>query len=328
MKSAFIVSLDFELLWGMAGWSIDEVNTYMSHVEGARRALKGILDVLGRYGVKCTIGYVGGMNYTSVKDFKQVKVEKKPNYKRSIFSSYNSLLPHIGKELPEELFFCKDLLMELKENNNVELGSHTFSHYYCLEVGQTVDEFEADIKVAVSEATQQGIQLRTIIFPRNQVSIEYLEVCTRYGFTHYRGNLETYLYHSEQTPARMSLRRVLRLADTYINLSGHNCFCKPEVIGGMINVPGSRFYRPYSSALAMLEPLKVRRVKRSIEYAAKHGQIYHLWWHPHNFGLYTQKNLLQLEEICQFFKHMREKYGMESKFICEVQPEKSDMLKS
>lgn len=55
-----------------------------------------------------------------------------------------------------------------------------------------------------------------------------------------------------------------------------------------------------------------------IKYAAKHGEIYHLWWHPHNFGINTNENILQLENICNFFSEMRDKYGMNSKFMCEI----------
>lgn len=59
------------------------------------------------------------------------------------------------------------------------------------------------------------------------------------------------------------------------------------------------FLRPYSRSLAFGEPLKVKRILDSIEYAAKHSQIYHLWWHPHNFGLHIEENINQLEKICE-----------------------------
>ena len=85
----------------------------------------------------------------------------------------------------------------------------------------------------------------------------------------------------------------------------------------MINVPGSRFLRPYSHGLAFFEPLKVKRILNSIEYAAKHSQIYHLWWHPHNFGLHTDENINQLEKICECYQVMHRQYGMECKFISE-----------
>ena len=36
--------------------------------------------------------------------------------------------------------------MEIKNNGNHEIGSLTFSHYYCHETGQTIEQFEDDLK--------------------------------------------------------------------------------------------------------------------------------------------------------------------------------------
>ena len=317
MNGTFIISLDFELLWGLSGWNQSQIESYRSHVEGSLAALKRILEVLVHFDMKCSIAFVGGMNYRSTDELNNVAPELHPQYTTSIFSSYESLIPNIDKLYPNNLFFCKDVITELSKNPKVELASHTFSHYYCLEKGQSSQEFEADICTAVNEAKNSGISFKTIIFPRNQVSIDYLNICSEYGLTHYRGNLETFLYRSEHTPKKFSLRRVLRLLDAYVNLSGHNTYMQPKKEGQMINVPGSRFLRPYSRSLAFLEPLKVKRILDSIEYAAKHSQIYHLWWHPHNFGLHIEENINQLEKICECYQAMHRQYGMECKFISE-----------
>lgn len=317
MCGTFIISLDFELLWGLSGWKQNQIEVYRSHVEGSRLALKRILEVLERHDMKCTIAFVGGMGFYSTDELNAVAPKLQPHYSTSLFSSYESLIPNIDKLYPNNLFFCKDIITELAKNTNVELASHTFSHYYCLEEGQSSKEFVADIRTAVNEAKNSGISFKTIIFPRNQVSIDYLNICSEYGFTHYRGNMETFLYRSEHTPKKFSLRRVLRLLDAYVNLSGYNTYMYPKKDGKLINVPGSRFFRPFSSKLALLEPLKVKRVLDSIEYAAKHSQIYHLWWHPHNFGLHTEENINQLEKICECYQTMHKRYGMECKFISE-----------
>lgn len=319
MSGTFIVSLDFELLWGLAGWNVPQINAYKSHVEGSRLALESMLEIFDQYNVKSTIAFVGGMNFSSKQDFELIAPQLRPHYSESIFSSYNSLIPYIGSSFEEELFFCQEIIDKLSLNPNVELASHTFSHYYCLEKGQHEDEFEADIQTVRQEANKMEYPMRTIIFPRNQVSSDYLALCKLYGFTHYRGNLETFLYRSEQTPSKFSLRRILRLVDAYINLSGYNVYSSPIVDkSGLLNVPGSRFLRPYSPALSILEPFKVRRIKKSIEYAAKHFQMYHLWWHPHNFGLHTKENIKQLKRICCCFQDMHESYGMQSRFISEI----------
>lgn len=324
MNGTFIISLDFELLWGLAGWNHSQIESYKSNVKGSIPALFRILEVFKKYDIKCTIGFVGGMNHTSVEEFINDTPIHKPKYANSLFSSYNSLIPNVDKIYEKDLFFCKDVIEKLSKDTNVELASHTFSLYYCLEKGQSKEEFEDDIIAAVNEAKKLGIALNTIIFPRNQVSKDYLSICSNYGITHYRGNLETFLYRSEQTPKKYSLRRILRLLDTYINISGHNTYKFPIIDGNIINVPGSRFYRPYSSFLSVLEPFKIKRLMNSIEYAARHSQIYHLWWHPHNFGLNTDENIKQLESICRFYKEMQNKYGMESKFISEIQPQKNN----
>ena len=46
-------------------------------------------------------------------------------------------------------------------------------------------------------------------------------------------------------------------------------------------------------------------------YAARHGLVYHLWWHPHNLGARTEENLAQLEEIFRYYTELKEKYGMQ-----------------
>ena len=48
-----------------------------------------------------------------------------------------------------------------------------------------------------------------------------------------------------------------------------------------------------------------------MRYAAKHGLVYHLWWHPHNLGARTEENLIQLEEIFQYYNELKETYGMQ-----------------
>lgn len=323
MKGTLIISLDFELLWGLSGWNKTQIESYKTNLNGSISALKSILEVLNRYSMKCTIAFVGGMNYISTDDFYKVAPKKTPQYTNTLFSSYESLIPNVNKLYPNDLFFCKDVITELSNNPNIELASHTFSHYYCLEEGQNLQEFKADILTAINEAKHSGISIKTVIFPRNQVSTDYLDVCYKYGVSHYRGNLETFLYRSEHTPNKFSFKRALRLLDTYVNLSGYNTYMYPKKEGNMINVPGSRFFRPYSSNLSFLEALKLKRILNSIEYAAKHSQIYHLWWHPHNFGKNTEKNINQLEVICKFYKEVQNKYGMESKFISEIYPVKN-----
>ena len=52
--------------------------------------------------------------------------------------------------------------------------------------------------------------------------------------------------------------------------------------------------------------------------AAKAGEIYHLWWHPHNFGWHPKENLKDLEQILQHYQYLHEEYGMQSLTMGEL----------
>jgi len=46
--------------------------------------------------------------------------------------------------------------------------------------------------------------------------------------------------------------------------------------------------------------------------------VYHLWWHPHNFGNFPSESLAGLRSILQKYKQCRETYGMSSLNMKEI----------
>jgi hypothetical protein len=72
------------------------------------------------------------------------------------------------------------------------------------------------------------------------------------------------------------------------------------------------------TALSFLEPLRMRRIKRSMTRAAKRGEVFHLWWHPHNFGIHQEENFRNLETILKHFEYLRSTYGMQSASMSEI----------
>ena len=52
--------------------------------------------------------------------------------------------------------------------------------------------------------------------------------------------------------------------------------------------------------------------------AAKKGEVIHLWWHPHNHGVNTMKNINQLESLLKHFKKLKSKYNMLSLNMSEL----------
>ena len=189
-----------------------------------------------------------------------------------------------------------------------EIGSHTFSHYYCREAGQTVEQFRADMLAAKAIAAEKGYDLKSVVLPRNQCEPEYTQVLNELGFTAYRDEENDWIH--EKVKFR-PLMRLLRLADVYLPLTGQGGYV-PKIEYGIVNLVGSRMYKPYFKPLAFLEGLKVHRIKRQMLHAAKKGLTFHLWWHPHNVGVHTDFHMKQLEEIFSYYEELKEKYGMRS----------------
>ncbi len=107
--------------------------------------------------------------------------------------------------------------------------------------------------------------------------------------------------------------------DAYLNLSGHNCYSDDYMKGiRPINIPASRFLRPYSTKDEILESLKLRRITSGMTYAAKKNLTYHLWWHPHNFGINQNENFAFLKKILMHYKALNEKYNFQSLTMKEL----------
>ena len=52
--------------------------------------------------------------------------------------------------------------------------------------------------------------------------------------------------------------------------------------------------------------------------AAKNNEIYHLWWHPHNFGDDPLQSIQDLKSILTHFEKLREKFNFLSVNMCEI----------
>ena len=307
-----IISLDFELLWGVI--ELPNAKAYaQSNVINVPEVCDRMLQLFEKYHVRATFSTVGLLMCKDKEEVENYIPSKTPSYSKEELSPYGDYLKGINTE-DNYLYFAPELVEKLKASKWVEIGTHTFCHFYCWEQGQTVDQFEEDIKAARRVAEDKGIVLKSIVFPRNNVSNEYLSICRQQGLLSYRGNPQKFFNKTKNKIGRYK-NRLSRLIDSYIAISGHNTYNMDEAIVSdelPINIPASRFFRPYSNRMAVIEPLRINRIKQEIKYAAKHGEMYHLWWHPHNFGADIDKNMKNLESVLKYYVECNKKYGMKS----------------
>lgn len=309
----FVISLDFELMWG--GIDIwDEQGYGQTNISKVRKVVDRLISLFEKYHVKATFATVGLIMQTH-ENTNDLQPEKTPTYNNDKLNPFKNR--YIDNIKDSSLFFAPDLIEKLKQCKNIEIGTHTYSHYYCWEEGQTVAQFEADIQKAVEVAKNNNIELKSIVFPRNQVSPEYLEICYKYGITSYRGNALKY-FNIPKSKFESIKNRLCRLLDAYFNIGGYTSYKFIPAHNQIQNIPASRFLRPYIPKLAFADGLRLKRIKKEMLHAAQFGEVYHIWWHPHNFGDNMCENLKFLEQIMIYFDFCNKKYGMISNTMKEL----------
>ncbi len=317
MMGKLIISLDFEMMWGVKDFATPE-DYGKSNIYTVPCVIERLLNLFTKYGVHATFATVGFIFLKNKEVLLKSLPQKQPSYIDKNLSPYtDNYIENIKPEY-EQLYFAPNLIRLISNTPGMEIATHTASHYNCFAPGQTLEEFEEDLNTAKKIAEQEGYEIKSIVFPKNEVDGEYLKVCEDKGIYIYRGNAQKFFGKTRGTLSRI-FKRICRLADNYIPIDHATTYPLSEIKNGSYyNVRASRFLRPYSSKLSFLEGLRLNRIKKEITKAAKRGEVYHLWWHPHNFGANTEKNLSFLEEILKHFQYCKDKYGMESVNIQEV----------
>ena len=319
VPGTLVISLDFELHWGVRDHT--PVAGYRENLLGVRQAIPAMLELFGRHGIHATWATVGFLFFDTKADLLAHLPARRPQYEDPTLSPYAELESIGATEEADPFHYGASLLRAIQAAPGQEVATHTFSHYFCLEKGQTLEDFEADLLSAKQAAARFGVTLKSLVFPRNQFNPAYVDACRRAGIICYRGNQSSSPYAASDTLSNKSLiKRALRLLDAYLPVTGLSARSLAEIAqsGEPYDVPASRFLRPYSPALKLFEPLRLRRIEREMTKAAREGRVYHLWWHPHNFGANTAANVAALERLLRHFDTLRREHGMESRSMAGV----------
>ena len=307
----FLISLDFELYWGLRdSFSLKRCKR---NLLGVQKAIPAILNIFKKYDIHATWAVVGFLLFKDRQELLKNLPELKPQYQNNKFSTYSIIdfLDLVERE--QQICFAPSLIEIIKETPHQKIASHTFSHYYCLEEGQNKEMFEADLIASLNTAKNIGETIESIVFPKNQVNPEYLKICDDLGIIAYRGTPSQWIYKPSPSNFGYKMKKILRYIDSFINITGDNTFSIEDIKNNRpYNIPASRFLRPSSRRIKVLNSLFLGRILNSLKIAAKERKFFHLWWHPHNFGVDLEDNLLFLEKILSFFDRLREDYGIES----------------
>lgn len=317
VHGAMVISLDFELYWGVR--HMPSLRSYIQNLMGVRAAIPAILNLFKEYGIHATWATVGFLFFERKEQLLRDAPARRPHYSNRNLVAYDDLPSASEYESFDSIFAAPAVIRMIGETDNQEIATHSFSHYYCLEQGADIESFRADLQAAERAARSMNFEVTSLVFPKNQERGDFLGACAEAGITAYRGNPSSWLYRASADADQTPVRRLGRLVDAYVPLSGDNCSEWPMASDGMpIRIAASRYLRPYSPSLRFFEPLRLARIKRGLTAAAKKAQLYHLWWHPHDFGRHLAENVKALKATLDHYRVLQGTYGMESLNMAEV----------
>jgi len=314
MQGIFTISLDFELHWGV----FDKRNREAREAcyKNTLRIVPQMLELFAEHDVHVTWATVGSLFANNQQEWEQFRPAVEPDYAEERYSPYKWMRQH---GMPEEYrwaHFCPEEVQMIMQYPGQELGTHTFSHYYCLEQQREQLAFDADLKSVRKSAAKFNTELRSLVFPRNQVNAQYMKVCYDNGIKAVRSNPSGWFWKPVADGGATWLRRIFRTADAYIQVgtirTTYPLSSIPVVPGEPLQLPASRFMRPWQPKYEFANKMQLRRLCQELRSAAVRKEVYHLWWHPENFGDYPEQNLNNLKVLLQQYKKCKEKYGMTS----------------
>ena len=314
---ALVISLDFELHWGVRD-HVTREDAMFGRLADARQAVRDMLDVFTARQIRATWATVGFLFASTRDELDAYLPGERPAYQRCELDPYVEAIGVDEERDPEHL--AGSLVDLISRGDGQEVGSHTFSHYYCLEAGQNEAAFRADLAAAQAIALRRGLELTSLVLPRNQWNPAYAGAVHDLGFRCIRGPQRAWGHRAHRAGDDSILHRGVRLADTYVGISPPPTTAWNDVLlpSGLCDVPASAFLRPYDPAHKRLEPLRVARLRSGLQRAARHGRIFHLWWHPHNFSQNQSENFALLEQVLDEFDRLTVAEGMQSLTMGDV----------
>ncbi len=270
-----------------------------------------MLDKFGETGIHATWATVGMLFAENEEEWRAYSPEYLPSYRDKKYSAYEFVKTH---GLRPDVHFAPEIIQKIIDTPGQELGSHSFAHYYTLMRGQSPEQFREDLKATQKISLEKfGIGLKSLVFPRNHLNELYLEICLEEGYEFVRGNPRNWFW--QETQHENFSKKVFRSADCFFPIGERTSFRIEdikEIEREPLIIPASRILRPFNKSNGFMNSTRLRRIKKEMQKAAQLGEVYHLWWHPHNFGNDPVGSLKELNEVISWFLSLKNEFGMES----------------
>ena len=290
-KGVFTLSLDFELIWGTADHGGDGFRRQC--LTERKIVIDRMLELFEKYEMPATWAILGHLFLDRCEPENGITHPEiiRPNFswmEKDWFAHdkggiENDESIHLGKSLVEKIQKCR-----VKQ----EIASHSFSHIVFGDPGCSKETAESEIAECVKIADQQGIELRSFVYPRNEVG--HVEILKKYGFSNYRG-VEPNWYEDRNVSEKV--RRIMRLFDV-LRAAAPPLVLPEKTAEGVWNIPGSAMFFPMHGFRRRIPMgLRTSRCIKGLKSAAREKKIFHLWFHPTNMSDELETMFAGLEKI-------------------------------
>jgi peptidoglycan/xylan/chitin deacetylase (PgdA/CDA1 family) len=316
---ALVISLDLELHWGVRDHSATD-GPYARNLHGARAAVPALLDLFARFDVRATWATVGMLCATGAAELARLAPAPslRPTYTDRRLNPYSEWVG--ADEAADPLHFAPSLVQRILAAPGQEFASHTFSHFFAREPGQTAVQFAADLDSAIAAAALHGSRPYSLVFPRNQHRSAYDHVLRAAGFRCFRGVPAGRLHCATSARELTIAHRALRWLDDVVpgGPSRTVPLAALHAEDGLVNVPASFFLRPIRREADPAARLQRARLAAALAQASREGAMLHLWWHPHNFGATLDESLAHLTDILELACRQRDAGRLEFLSMLDV----------
>jgi len=298
-RGALVVSLDLELLWGYHDLTVTPI--LRQQCDGAREAVRRLLELFDKYGVPATWAIVGHLFLNQAERDAAGRPHPehpRPTYARLTGDWFAALPSGDATACPE--WYGHDLVEMIKGARQAqEIGCHTFSHVVFGEDGCDPTVAKAELDRCLALARAEGIEMKTIVFPRNKIG--HLSLVREAGMQVYRGrDISPFpaLPPSLQDAGAIVSRILSKPPAPVLP------YRTPE---GLINLPGSMFYLA-ATEWQRYVPMMFRTVvaKRGLRDAARQHRIFHLRLHPEALVFEADRLFAGLDSIFQEAARLRD----------------------
>jgi len=302
-----IFSYDYELAWGV--WDTLPERYLNENISEANRCAEKIMHAHISFGIKATWAVVGAAIDRNIDWEKIRRVLINNTTSESGLRNFEKLIEKSDfNQIPNKN------LQTIKDSDLFEFASHTYWHRYVNNC--TTADLHNDFELFEKAASDKAV--RSIVFPRNIVSLESISLASKYNYGCVRVNPNNWLYQTvKKDDMQGKFIKFVRYVDAFFPLQEFLPMRKNSISDQSMLSVGQYFFRAHCGG-KFRNWLHIKRLILGYRICRMKNVDFHIWSHPHNFGGNPTMAMENLEILLKYFQKQISSGDLISKNMCDI----------